>query len=91
MTRSWLSLFSLLLFPLASASASAYNDFPLECAAQNDDSKEECQQTLKAVTTVVPGFFYVAKLPCLDCAVRLENGVLEQLENELVRSRLISF
>jgi hypothetical protein len=89
MARRWLSLASLLLFPFASGSA--YSDSPLECAAPIGDSKEECQQTLKPVTTVIPGSLYVAKLPCLDCAVRSEDGVLQQKKNELVSLRLFSF
>ncbi|KAF2690637.1 hypothetical protein K458DRAFT_382200 [Lentithecium fluviatile CBS 122367] len=87
MARFGLSLVSLFLGSIAHA----YNDFPLDCAGQNGDTKEECQQPLKPVTAVVLGSFYVATLPCPGCAVRFDNGVLQQRKNDLFFNISVSY
>jgi hypothetical protein len=55
------------------------------------DTDTTCNQPLDPVTTVEPGSFYIARLPCLDCPVLPERdaaGVkaqhLVRAENELV-------
>jgi hypothetical protein len=86
-----LCLVLLLLLSLftSSVAASVY-DLPLECAGRKGGKSDEaCQQPLKEVTSVLPGQFYVAKLPCVGCPViqppeGKKKG--EVLENELVRS-----
>ncbi|KAF2642290.1 hypothetical protein P280DRAFT_396528 [Massarina eburnea CBS 473.64] len=76
-----LSLTSI-LFPFVVASV---YDLPLDCAGRKGENNKECQEPLKnAVTNVIPGRFYVARLPCLDCpTVNSEGTGEEMVENEL--------
>ncbi|KAF2261471.1 hypothetical protein CC78DRAFT_619421 [Lojkania enalia] len=47
----------------------ARSGLPLDCAGSRDDRIQACQEPLDTITTVAPGEYYVAKLPCLDCPV----------------------
>ncbi|KAF1960037.1 hypothetical protein CC80DRAFT_544502 [Byssothecium circinans] len=61
-------------------------DFPLNCAGRKAANNKECQEPLPdAVTAVLPGKFYVARLPCLDCPAVETAGENEgrKSENEL--------
>jgi hypothetical protein len=79
-----LSLALSTLLPLTSASF----DLPLDCAYGN--TADYCKESLGAVTTVVPGSFYIAKLPCPDCPLNPREGDSGYLniENDLVRNSL---
>jgi hypothetical protein len=79
MARFGASLVSLFLLK----ATLAYNDYPLRCAGKKGEFRAECQHPLEPVTTVVPGSFYVAKLPCLDCTVQADN-VVQHGDNDLV-------
>ncbi|PVI07900.1 hypothetical protein DM02DRAFT_608509 [Periconia macrospinosa] len=86
---------SLVAVSLCYATASSTSDIPLDCAGRRADADEDrCHEPLKAVTSVVPGEFYVAKLPCLGCPVaRLSDGKKEvkNRENELLFNISLSY
>ena len=74
-----------LTIPFFVTVATASSDLPpLGCA--NGNITEYCQEPLGAVTTVVPASFYVAKLPCLDCAIedRTTSEGYREEDNDLV-------
>lgn len=91
-TRNMPSLGLLLVSLLLWGSTTANSDKVFGCGGPGKDEDVDCQQPLKPVTTVVPGSFYVAKIPCPDCPmIKTERtpGSMKQFvaheENDLVR------
>jgi hypothetical protein len=77
---------------------SAQADIALDCLASNDARSQKCFRALADVTTVIPGSFYVAKLPCLDCPVvrfvgegKSRKHMIAHERNALVRRARVSF
>ena len=69
----------------------------LDCASDHDSSQPECLRPMKPVTTVTPGAYYIAKIPCPDCKVQEFSGPSEnrtfklvERENDLVRYTRLS-
>jgi len=75
-------LVSLLFFFLSAVEASP--ELSLDCAGRNDEGDEACRQPMKAVTTVDPGSYYMAKLPCPECTVQEFHGEGENRTYKLV-------
>ena len=71
--------------PLASAlllsCVAAASKLPLDCVYGRP--AERCNEPIGAITAVVPGSLYFAKLPCLDCKV--DHRMYTQNESALVR------
>lgn len=69
----------------------ADNDPLLPCAYYPD--RAACNEPIDAVTEVLPGSYYVAKFPCLDCSIVEFTGTgpdrkhfISEADNDLVRT-----
>lgn len=69
----------------------------LDCSSEDGRSQSECSRPMKSVTTVTPGAYYVAKIPCPDCKVQefygeRENRTFKLVEqdNDLVSAIMLS-
>jgi hypothetical protein len=65
----------------------AYDDAPLECVGQAAVS-EKCLEPLANLTELVPNVSYFARIPCLDCPVKLDRDEVVHRENNLVRTKM---
>ncbi|KAF2466917.1 uncharacterized protein BDR25DRAFT_305776 [Lindgomyces ingoldianus] len=80
------------LSSVVTAAEDAISGSPIpSCAQWRDSAPDACLQPLDAVTTVVAGSYYVAKLPCLDCPTLEYTGngptrkhFITQKENSLL-------
>lgn len=92
MMRSLSSLPVSLLFLSWSILALADSDTTrLDCAHKNGKDAS-CNEPIDAVTPITPGYYYIAKVPCLDCPIVVNEGdvpgqkhYITEAENELVR------